>query len=78
MVFVTVEGLGHVWAGGVSHLPESLVGQATAKLNATDVVSISFATSACPDAALVNVHDELTCPRKNAAKAELQRRFFGF
>ena len=38
VVFVTVERLGHVWAGGVSHLPESLVGKATAKLNATDVV----------------------------------------
>jgi polyhydroxybutyrate depolymerase len=36
--FITVEGLGHHWAGGVGQAPEFLVGKNTTKLNATDVV----------------------------------------
>jgi polyhydroxybutyrate depolymerase len=36
--FITVEGLGHVWAGGENLLPEFLVGKPTDKLNACDVI----------------------------------------
>jgi polyhydroxybutyrate depolymerase len=38
IVFITVEGLGHIWAGGVNLLPEFLVGKPTNKLKATDVL----------------------------------------
>jgi polyhydroxybutyrate depolymerase len=33
-----VEGLGHVWPGGVLELPAKIVGNASDKLNATDVI----------------------------------------
>ena len=35
---ITIEGLGHNWAGGVSQAPEFLVGKNTDKLKAADVV----------------------------------------
>jgi polyhydroxybutyrate depolymerase len=38
LMFVTVEGMGHVWAGGDAQLPVFLVGKATNKLNATDLI----------------------------------------
>lgn len=38
VVFVTVEGLGHHWAGGEAQAPAFLVGSGTDKLEATDVV----------------------------------------
>ena len=38
VMFITVEGLGHHWAGGVSQAPDFLVGKNTDKLTATDVV----------------------------------------
>lgn len=38
LVFITVEGLGHHWAGGVSQAPNFLVGKPTDKLKATDVI----------------------------------------
>lgn len=38
VLFITVEGLGHHWAGGISQAPEFLVGRNTSKLKATDVV----------------------------------------
>lgn len=38
IAFITIEGLGHNWAGGVGQAPEFLVGKNTDKLNATDVV----------------------------------------
>ncbi len=37
VVFITVEGLGHMWAGGENAVPEFLVGKPTDKLKATDV-----------------------------------------
>lgn len=36
--YITIEGLGHHWAGGTSQAPEFLVGKNTEKLKATDVV----------------------------------------
>jgi len=36
VIFVTVEGLGHTWAGGKSLLPEFMVGKQSSKLQATD------------------------------------------
>jgi polyhydroxybutyrate depolymerase len=36
--FITIDGLGHHWAGGKSQSPEFLVGKNTKKLNATDTV----------------------------------------
>jgi polyhydroxybutyrate depolymerase len=36
--FITVEGMGHVWAGGDAVLPEFLVGKTTNKLKATDMI----------------------------------------
>ena len=38
VVLITIEGLGHHWAGGVSQAPEFLVGKNTDKLKATDVI----------------------------------------
>jgi len=38
VVFITIEGLGHHWAGGVSQAPEFLVGKNSKKFNATDAV----------------------------------------
>lgn len=38
VVWITVEGLGHHWAGGESQAPNFLVGRNTSKLNATDVI----------------------------------------
>jgi polyhydroxybutyrate depolymerase len=38
LTFITVEGLGHVWAGGVNLLPEALVGKPTDKLKANDAI----------------------------------------
>lgn len=38
VVFYTVDGLGHTWPGGVSLLPESMVGKTSAKLKANDVI----------------------------------------
>jgi len=43
VVFITIEGLGHRLAGGVSQAPEFLVGKNTDKLEATDVVWNFFA-----------------------------------
>jgi polyhydroxybutyrate depolymerase len=44
IVFITVEGLGHIWAGGENLLPEMVVGKPTDKLNATNVVWDFFQT----------------------------------
>ena len=38
VVYITVDGLGHTWAGGRSLLPESIVGGTSDKINATDVI----------------------------------------
>jgi polyhydroxybutyrate depolymerase len=39
---ITIEGLGHHWAGGKSQAPEFLVGKNTDKLSATDVIWAFF------------------------------------
>jgi polyhydroxybutyrate depolymerase len=38
VVYITVDGMGHVWPGGRSLLPESMVGPGSDKINATDVI----------------------------------------
>ncbi len=38
VVYLTVEGLGHTWAGGRSILPQSMVGPVSDRINATDVI----------------------------------------
>jgi polyhydroxybutyrate depolymerase len=38
VVYITVEGLGHTWAGGKSLLPEFMVGQRSDRINATDII----------------------------------------
>ena len=38
VTYLTVDGLGHTWAGGRSILPESMVGATSDKINATDVI----------------------------------------
>ncbi|MDQ7778909.1 MAG: PHB depolymerase family esterase [Planctomycetota bacterium] len=38
VVFYTVEGMGHTWAGGKSLLPESIVGKTSDKVKATDLI----------------------------------------
>lgn len=48
VVLITIEGLGHNWAGGVSQAPEFLVGKNTDKLKATDVVWDFFAKHPAP------------------------------
>lgn len=38
VVYITVEGLGHTWAGGKSLLPEFMVGKRSDRINATDII----------------------------------------
>jgi polyhydroxybutyrate depolymerase len=38
VIYITVDGLGHTWAGGKSLLPESMVGMTSDKIKATDVI----------------------------------------
>jgi polyhydroxybutyrate depolymerase len=38
VVLITVEGLGHIWAGGENLLPEFMVGKPTNQLKATEVI----------------------------------------
>jgi len=38
VVYITVDGLGHTWAGGKSLLPERMVGKTSDKIKATDVI----------------------------------------
>lgn len=38
VVYIAVDGLGHTWAGGRSLLPESMVGETSDKIKATDVI----------------------------------------
>ena len=38
VVFYTVAGMGHFWPGGMSHLPERVVGKSSNKISATDVI----------------------------------------
>lgn len=49
VVFVTVEGLGHTWAGGKSLLPESFVGKQSDKLKATDFIWDFFQKHPAPN-----------------------------
>lgn len=48
VIYTTVEGLGHTWAGGRSVLPESLVGKRSERLNATDFIWHFFERQASP------------------------------
>jgi len=36
--YVVVDGLGHTWAGGISLLPESMVGKTSDRISATEVI----------------------------------------
>jgi polyhydroxybutyrate depolymerase len=38
LIYISVEGLGHTWAGGRSLLPEFMVGKQSDKIKATDVI----------------------------------------
>ncbi|MFQ5639857.1 MAG: alpha/beta hydrolase family esterase, partial [bacterium] len=38
VAFYTIEGMGHFWPGGMSFLPEEIVGQPSDKIQATDVI----------------------------------------
>ncbi|HSD96445.1 MAG TPA: PHB depolymerase family esterase [Sulfuricaulis sp.] len=38
VVFYTVSGMGHFWPGGMSHLPERVIGKSFDKISATDVI----------------------------------------
>jgi len=44
VVLYTIEGHGHYWPGGGSDLPESIAGNNTAKVNATDIIWDFFAS----------------------------------
>ena len=48
VVCITIEGLGHVWPGGVNPLPEWVVGKPTDKLRATDVIWEFFRAHPAP------------------------------
>jgi polyhydroxybutyrate depolymerase len=48
VMFITIEGLGHIWAGGKNLVPEFLVGKPTDKLKATDVIWNFFRTHPAP------------------------------
>lgn len=52
VVYLTVEGLGHVWPGGTSPLPESVVGQPSDKLPGTQRIWQFFQQFNAPDAPL--------------------------
>ncbi len=49
VLLITIEGLGHNWAGGVGQAPEFLVGKNTDKLKATDAVWDFFAKHPAPE-----------------------------
>jgi len=38
VIYIAVDGIGHTWAGGKSLLPERMVGKASDKIKATDVI----------------------------------------
>jgi polyhydroxybutyrate depolymerase len=38
VTFYTVEGMGHFWPGGMSHLPERVIGKSFHKISATDLI----------------------------------------
>jgi len=38
VVFYTVDGMGHFWPGGMSHLPERVIGKPSNAISATDVI----------------------------------------
>lgn len=48
VVFVSIEGQGHVWPGGRNLLPELLVGKATGRLKAVDTIWDFFSALALP------------------------------
>ena len=48
VVFITIEGLGHIWAGGVNLLPEFIVGKPTDKFKATDSIWDFFKAHPAP------------------------------
>jgi polyhydroxybutyrate depolymerase len=48
VVSITVEDLGHTWAGGRSLLPESAVGKTSNKINATDIIWEFFKNHPAP------------------------------
>lgn len=54
VVTYIVHGLGHVWPGGLSLLPESIAGKNTDKLNATDVIWDFFRTHPKPGSTAAN------------------------
>ena len=49
VVFVTVEGLGHNWAGGKNPLPQFMVGRRSDKLKATDFIWDFFQKHPAPN-----------------------------
>lgn len=49
LVYVTVEGLGHTWAGGKSLLPETMVGKRSDRVKATDFIWDFFQKHPAPD-----------------------------
>jgi len=38
VTFYTIAGMGHFWPGGMSHLPERVIGKSSNKISATDVI----------------------------------------
>jgi polyhydroxybutyrate depolymerase len=42
VIYYVIEGMGHTWPGGRSFLPESVIGKATDKIDATDVIWAFF------------------------------------
>jgi polyhydroxybutyrate depolymerase len=49
VVYVTIEGLGHTWAGGKSLLPEFMVGKTSNKVNSTDLLWDFFQRHSAPN-----------------------------
>lgn len=46
--FITIEGMGHTWAGGVEFLPERIVGKTSNALDATDTIWAFFSQYSLP------------------------------
>jgi polyhydroxybutyrate depolymerase len=68
VVYITVEGLGHTWAGGKSLLPEFLVGKRSDRIKATDVIWEFFQMHANTQAGATGMSPLLETAKESSPK----------
>jgi polyhydroxybutyrate depolymerase len=68
VAYITVDGLGHTWAGGSSLLPERMVGRTSDRINATDIIWDFFQKHP------ISVEDDAAAQQDAPADADKQRR----